>query len=70
MSDCVPLLLVTSDLITTIAEGLNAGAGYKTLLGAEKAMTFQIPYPEHTLVPTKTEALNKLGGYKWVIEWC
>ena len=32
-------------------------------------MIFQIPYPEHILVPTKTEALDKLRGYKWAPGW-
>ena len=39
------------------------------MLGAENAIAFQSPYPEQILVPTKTEALNKIGGYKWAPGW-
>ena len=72
--DFVSLLSLTADSVNTISEGLNAGAnvikeGYATQLGAESAMTFQIAYPEHILVPTKLESPNELGGFTWARGW-
>ena len=56
--DFVTLLSVSCDTYYTITDGLKANAdakraGFSELTAAEATITYQIPQPEHILVPTK-----------------
>lgn len=69
LSGFVTILSITNESDTTISDGLKTNAneicaGFSTITGMEATNTYQIPYPENFLSPTKgTSPLNEKGGY-------